>query len=47
MTSPTGELHEMPGALCLRSRSIPTAWIGIETIFALAYLTAEEIAAKN
>ena len=49
VTSRTGELHECPGLYACGAGQFPTlpAYNPTETIFALAYLTAEEIAAKN
>ncbi len=48
VTSPTGELHECPGLFACGAGQFPTlpAYNPTETIFALAYLTAEEILAK-
>jgi gluconate 2-dehydrogenase alpha chain len=49
VTSPTGELHECPGLYACGAGQFPTlpAYNPTETIFALAYLTAERIARRG
>jgi len=48
VTSPTGELHECPGLYACGAGQFPTlpAYNPTETIFALAYLTAQHIAGR-